>query len=76
MELRFRVATLAIILLGIALSGCSSRHVFHVDNGSHAARAHQPRSHAKKHNNQATVKAKPARPANDKTPSTWAGELD
>jgi hypothetical protein len=80
MQLRFRIATLAIVPLGIAVSGCSSHHVFHVESAR--ARPHHadaPRSHAKKqHTNQANVKAKakPAGPANDNAPSTWAGELD
>jgi hypothetical protein len=77
MDLRSRVVTLAILPLGIVLSGCSSRHVFHVES-SHAAPAHAaPRAHAKKqHPTQTTGKAKAPRPANDATASTWAGELD
>ena len=75
MQLRHRVATLALIPLGIALSGCSSRHVFHVDNSRLTRTYHvAPRSRpqAKKAPTQANVKAQPA-PA---PASTWAGELD
>ena len=74
MQLRHRIATLALIPLGIALSGCSSRHVFHVDNSRLTRTYHAPpRSHAhgQKAPTQANVKAKPA-----PVTSTWAGELD
>ena len=76
MQLRHRIATLALIPIGIVLSGCSSRHVFHVESARPTGAHHvAPRSHAhaKKAPTQANVKAKPA-PGS--TTSTWAGELD
>jgi hypothetical protein len=71
------VATLAVVAVGLALSGCSRHaHVFNV--GSHATPTQRTpaRSHAKKHPTNATAKSATRQPTKDTTASTWAGELD